>query len=106
MKRFEQLTKEEQDAAVLHCTASLLEAIMEGMGFNDELNHDDLQKRIDAAIAKAEKMQTPWFAHEYIMDTCKEEIEGMARSDAEDGLYSEPGEQVIAHVCKPVTVAA
>lgn len=51
--------------------------------------------RIDAAIAKADKMQTPWFAHEYIIDTCADEIEGMARCDAEDAVYAKPGERIV-----------
>jgi hypothetical protein len=96
MKTFEQLTPEQQAKAVEKCLANLLEAICEGaIRFNDEANQDDLQKRIDAAFAKAEKMRTPWFAHEYILDTCREDLEGMARCDAEDALYSEPGERVI-----------
>lgn len=96
MKTFEQLTPEQQTAAVDKCTVDLLTAIVEGaIRFNDALNHDDLQKRIDAAAKEAGRMQTPWFTHEYIMDTCREEIRGMAQCDAEDALYSEKGERVI-----------
>ncbi len=96
MKTFDDLGDELQAKAVEHATSKLLEAICEGaVRFNDKLNHDDLQERIDAAFAKADKMQTPWFAHEYIMDTCSDEIAGMARCDAEDALYLEPGENAI-----------
>jgi len=99
MKRFERLSAEWQAKAVEKCTADLLKIIVEsGIRFNDKLNHDKLQARIDAACAKAEEMQTPWFAGEYIMETCREEIEGMARCDAEDSLYPDPGEHVITGI--------
>src|SRR3972149_6940703 len=97
MKTYEQLTVEQQKAAVDKCASNLLTAIVEGaIRFNDELNNDTLQERIDAAFAKADEMQTPWFSHEYIMDTCKDEIMGMAQCEAEDTLYPEPGEQCLA----------
>jgi len=96
MRTFEQLTKEERKQALDKAITDLLTAICEGVvRFNDELNRDDLQARIDAAFAKAERMRTPWFSHEYIMDTCRDEIEGMARCDAEDSLYLDKGERAV-----------
>ena len=96
MKSFEQLSDEQQAKAVERCLTELLTAVLEGgMRFSDEHNGDDLQARIDAAIARADDMRTPWFAHEYILDTCRTELEGMARSEAEDALYAEPHERVI-----------
>lgn len=106
MKTFEQLDSTQQEKAIQKCTVRLLEAILEGgIRFNDQLNQDDLQARIDRAMAQAEKMKTPWFASEYVMETCKDEIEGMARCDAEDALYSE-GENVIAGIIAPAKVPA
>ena len=99
MKQYNQLTAAQQGQAVDATTVSLLKAILDGgLRFNDALNGDDLQVRIDAACQKAEDMQTPWFAHEYIMDTCREEIEGMARTDAEDALYPKSEEHCIANI--------
>ena len=96
MRTYEQLTPAEQDEAVNIAASELLEGILEGaIRFNDALNADDLQARIDTACARAEEMRTPWFAHEYIMDTCRDEIMGMAQCDAEDALYPEPGERMI-----------
>lgn len=96
MKTFDQLTPAQQAKAEIKCLENLLEAICEGaIRFNDKLNRDDLQARIDAAADKAEKMHTPWFVGEYILDTCRADLEGMARCDAEDALYSAPGENVI-----------
>lgn len=90
MKKFCELTAAQQEQAVAYCAGKVLDAIVTGgLRFNDALNHDDLQARIDAAGEKADKMRTPWFSHEYIMDTCKEEINGMARCEAEDALYQE-----------------
>ena len=96
MKTYDQLTGTEQAAAQNKCLCNLLAAVTEGaIRFSDAKNHDNLQARIDAAQEKAEQMRTPWFAHEYILDTCREDLEGMARCDAEDALYLEPGECAI-----------
>lgn len=96
MKTFTELSTQQQAAAIERCLNDLLGAVVEGaIRFNDDLNGDRLQARIDRAIAKADEMQTPWFAGEYVMDTCREDLESMARCDAEDAIYSEPGERVI-----------
>jgi hypothetical protein len=97
MKTFNQLNKEQQDSAVEYEVRELLTAILDhGIRFNDALNGDDLQARIDAAIERAEQNQTPWFAHEYVMDTCGDDLRGMARCTAEDAVYSEPNEYVVS----------
>jgi hypothetical protein len=99
MKTFKQLTDTEQVEAVSRCLDDVLKLVTEGdLRFNDSMNHDDLQKRIDAAQEKAEQMRTPWFAHEYIMDTCREDLTAMAQGRAEDALYSSPDEFVISGV--------
>ena len=96
MKTFRDLTADQRTKAIQKCTTELLEAICEGaIRFNDELDRDDLQKRIDKAWDKMNRLHTPWFIGEAIMETCGEDLEGMARSDAEDALYSEPAERVI-----------
>lgn len=99
MKTYQELTPAEQAAACERCLANLLEAIIEGgLRFNDALNGDGLQARIDAAGELANAMQTPWFWHEYILDTCREDLEGMAYCNAEDSLYSAPGERCLAGI--------
>ena len=99
MKTFSELTKEQQEKAVIKETNCLLQSILEGaIVFDDKENKDDLQARIDAACHKAEDMHTPWFASEYVMDTCGEEIKSMAIASAEEALYSEKSEYVIGGV--------
>lgn len=99
MKRYEGLTEEQQKKALKVCTERLLAAICEGtIRFNDELNGDDLQARIEEAWADMERLQTPWFIGERIMETCRDEIEGMAQYDAEEALYAETEERVIEGV--------
>ena len=100
MKTFTELNSKQQIKAIEKCVNELLRDIMEGIRFNDAENSDDLQARIDKAGEKANAMQTPWFWSEYIMDTCREDIEGMARCTAEDALYSEPGENVISGIAE------
>ena len=95
MRRYNELTEEEQAKAKVVCANRFLEAIIGGVRFNDEANDDDLQKRIDAAIAKAERLQTPWFAGEMIMETCGDEINDMASSNAEDAFYPDTDDLVI-----------
>ena len=91
MKRYRQLTTEQKTKAVEKCLVNLLEAILEGVKMLD----DDLQSKIDEAVEKAEQMQTPWFALEYIMDTCAEELGVIALDEAKQCLYAQPGEYVI-----------
>ena len=99
MKTYNELTEEQKKKAVEKELTELLTAIIEGaIVFNDEDNGDDLQKRIEVAAEKADKMRTPWFVHEYIMDTCKEELTGMATGTAEDALYAEANEYVISGI--------
>lgn len=96
MKTFNKLTAKQQRRAVEICTTDLLEGILSmGITFNDELNENDLQARINVACKRADDMQTPWFASEYIMDTCKGDITDMALCTAEEMLYAEQGEYVI-----------
>ena len=96
MKTYEQLSAKEQGKAREKALTILLERICDdSLRFNDQENGDDLQARIDTAFSKAEKMRTPWFVHEYVMDTCRTELEGMALCDAEDTLYAEPDENVL-----------
>jgi tRNA splicing endonuclease len=88
MRTYDKLTLEQQTKAVDLQATQLLEALIDGgIRFSDSLNEDDLQARIDTAIAKAETMQTPWFAHEYIMAACRDEIMGMAQATAEEAMY-------------------
>ena len=96
MKTYQDLTPELQAKAREIALTQLLEGITGGIiRFNDELNGDGLQARIDAAADKAEAMRTPWFTHEYIMDTCREELEAKAKANAEEALYAETGEYVV-----------
>jgi len=98
VKTYNELTADEKTQAESKCLCSLLRAVVEGaISFYDR-NSGDLQARIDAACEKAEEMQTPWFTHEYVMDTCSDDLQGMAWGEAEEALYSEPGENVIAGV--------
>lgn len=101
MKTFEELNEAEQKAALEYCTNKIYESVIEGgLRFNDKLNEDDLQARIDKAVEKAEEMRTPWFAGEYLNDDeyVKTMLSGMAQSRAEDAIYAEPGEDVIRSI--------
>ena len=110
---FYELPGKAQESAVDMCASELLQHIVSGaLTFTDEMTHelygndvhgDDLQQRIDAAFGEAEEMRTPWFAHEYVMDTCREDIMCIARADAADMLYA-VGRQQLARVLPNDTV--
>ncbi len=96
MRTYNELRKDEKEEAHQIALNELLTAIVEGaVRFDDAANGDDLQARIDAACIAAEDMQTPWFSGDYIMDTCRQDLESIAFASAEDALYSGPSERVI-----------
>ena len=89
-RTFEQLTEAEQAKAVEIALTDLVSAVTEGaIRFNDTLNGDDLQSRIDTAMGQADAMQTPWFATEYLRDDdyVWTMLTGMAQVSAEDAEY-------------------
>jgi hypothetical protein len=97
MKTYEQLTPNQQKKAVEREVNNLLNLICNGgLRFDDKLNHDRLQARIDAASKKAEDMQTPWFWAEYIREDAyiMERLESMAQCSAENALYSSKEEYI------------
>lgn len=99
MKTFDELTDAQQEHAIHKCIVSLLEDIVGGtIRFDDKANGTDIQARIDAAIAEAERMLTPWFAPQYVLKAIDAELSGMALSQATESLYSEAGEWVIEGV--------
>jgi hypothetical protein len=96
MKKFDELTAEQQEAAVNKQIEGWLQDICDGaITFNDEANGDDLQERIDQAFADANAKRTPWFSHEYIMETCENDIRRLAQQSAEDALYAEPDDPMV-----------
>lgn len=106
MRTYDQLSAEQQQAARNQALDELLEAVISGaIRFNDEANHDDLQARIDRALERADEMRTPWFASSYLLDDerVREDLEGMARVDAEDAYYPEPHERVIVGIVREMT---
>lgn len=108
MRTYDKLSEQEQAAAVEHFTGRLLGAVLNGaVRFNDALNGDTLQATIDWACQEAEAKQTPWFAHEYIMEArynpgeghvteddgqwpVAEALRSMATCDAESAIYLDP----------------
>jgi hypothetical protein len=89
VKTYDELTSEQQESARLYALHELLMDICEhGLRFDDSMNEDDLQARIDAAGKRAERMRTSWFWCEYILDTCREELECLAAGTAEDAVYT------------------
>jgi hypothetical protein len=100
MKKYTDLTAEQQAEAVHDALSNVLEDVVSGaLCFADELNGDDVQQRIDAALKEADRLQTPWFAGEVVMEdsSVAAVLRGLAQADAEDEdtYYLEAGERVV-----------
>jgi hypothetical protein len=103
--KFEKLSKRHAEAAVDYFTDVLIKHISEGvLRFNDQLNGDDLQLRIDTALQKAETNQTPWFSADFLRDDAVivESVRGMAQCDAEDAFYEVVGAELRLVESKPI----
>lgn len=96
MKRYTDLDEYQQNRAIEKCVMNILERITEGQTYFEE--DRSLQKRIDEAWSKAEINHTPWFFHEYIMETCEEDLYAMALFEALDAYYPENGEYCISGI--------
>jgi len=104
MKKFDELTEEEKVKAIDTEFASLLKYIVE-YGDAHILDDDEAMDAVSEAIEEADRMQTPWFAHEYVRDaTYEKDGETLKMSDllrrvateiASEHLYAEPGEYVV-----------
>lgn len=93
MKTYQELSDEQRKKAVEAMLTKTLTWLCEGlMPFADE----DIADRINEAIANANKMRTPWFAHEYIMESCGLELRAYAEEDAKRAFYREPGDLVLS----------
>ena len=98
MRSFAELTTDQQSRVVDHFLSQLLGAVADGsISFRDADNGDDTQARIEAAAAKAQAAQTPWFVGEIIMEdtVLAERLRGMARSHAENSSYMIEGNNVL-----------
>lgn len=93
MKRFDELTEEQQKAAIEKQILNLLQLI--GQGWNPDPSDESLTKRIEEASEEAERMRTPWFVHEYVMETCEEDLMIIAANEASYRLYAEPNDPVV-----------
>jgi hypothetical protein len=88
MRKFNELSKAEKEEAINYMLTNLLKAITEGIEVFDK----EIQSRIEKAFRKAEQMQTPWFAHEYIMEDpiTKKYLQSIAEDEAQKALYRLP----------------
>jgi|SRR3990167_1152140 len=94
MKTWTELTEEQQQKALDIRLKDLLCEVVEGsLRFRDD--EDTLQGDIDKAIDKANKMQTPWFASEYIMDSVGNQLRDCVKSECEDAYFIEARDPVI-----------
>jgi len=94
MKHYKDLTDAQKTAAIEKCLNQVIQSSIEiGLEFFPE----ELQEMAEAAVLKAEAMQTPWFTHEYLLDVpeIKEWYKAMAQLDAEEAIYPKPGEWAV-----------
>lgn len=90
--KYEDLSEEEKGKALTKCLNELVRLIVEGgIRFDDEKNDEPIQKHIDDAFAKAEGLQTPWFAGEIMLEDkwLYEKLKAFALADAQEAVYPE-----------------
>ena len=89
MKTWDDLTDGQKESAVLTRMNWLLKMICDG---SLKFARDDLQQAILDASEKAEKMKTPWFMHEYVMESIGDTLRALAQEEVRNILYIEPHE--------------
>lgn len=103
MKTWNELTEEQRIKAIHKVRSEQLQDITNGtVRFDDEKNGDNLQEAINAAIAEAVENQTPWFAHEYVMEARYNPGEGHITED--DGLW--PVSELLQSLAMPIVEEA
>ena len=83
--RFEELSDSAQEYVINLEKDEILRMYTEGIDCYEDMA---LGEKIEKAIIKAEEMQTPWFAGEYILASCEPEITELAEHYAKIGSYS------------------
>lgn len=83
------LTEAQREAAVTHELNAVLRGTCEGY-----ITWGESQPLFDAAFAKADAMQTPWFASEYVMEACGDLLRQVALSQAQNCFYVPPYTEV------------
>ena len=84
LRGYYQLNEEEKKIACKDCLDQLLGYIYEGC---DDFDDPKLNHKIDIARKRAHAMQTPWFIPEYVIETCRQELEKIAFKNAVQTLY-------------------
>lgn len=83
------LTEAQREAAVDHRLTEILRGTCEGY-----ITWRESQHLFVAAFAKAEAMQTPWFASEYVMEACGDLLRQVALSQSQNCFYVPPNTAV------------
>lgn len=108
MKTFDQLNPEEQQRAVETVLVMIVRAITnKGITFNDEENGTDLQARIEkcfdanrmAVLGPQTRTPAPTLP-DRILSACGQELIGMAKGEAAQAIYTEPGERVVEWIIR------
>jgi hypothetical protein len=90
-----ELTGLQKEAALVHTVNQLLNDVVQGaITFGPEI-----QAQIDAAFAKADRTQTPWFAGEHVMEACGDLLRQVAQTEAESALYLNPNRERDVSTC-------
>lgn len=98
IRNYEQLSAEEQKQAVEKHLDIIINAIINGeIRFDDSVNEDKLQEHIDAAMEESERLNTPWFAAEILMEDewLAKRLEQLALANAKECYYSGANDVVI-----------
>lgn len=94
MKRWDQLSESQRARAVEHQVEQIILVVVE----TNCACFPSLEKACKAAAEEAERLQTPWFFGSILYERAKDDIDLLAREDAEAALYAEPDEYIVSGI--------
>jgi len=97
MKTYDELTKEQKDAAVEKEALRILRFLAEGYPAPSL----ELREIANEVGAEMDRMQTPWFFGEVMWERAETHLKGIARYYVKDQVFAEKGDpEVIWGICE------
>jgi len=92
--KFSELNLDDQERAIHKAKSSILNSLAQGLSF-PELERQE--KKINKAIEQAEKLETPWFTVDYLLEALEnsKDFKDLTIKIANDRLYTKSNLEII-----------
>lgn len=94
MKTFDELTAQQQSLACEVALLKILAKISEGSARFPGL--PSIQAKLEAAAAEDERLKSPSYMHQFVLNNYKAELDVFAGQYARSAFYREPGDLVLS----------